>query len=66
MQPTVTSVDLAAGRVQLSDGQRVPITNWFMGIDEVAPPCDCDRVVAGPDADGQWHATLLTEEDTDG
>lgn len=62
-QPTVSSVDIQSGLVQLTDGQVIPFTNYLLGQDEVAAWQPFDRVVRGPDADGNWHATLLTEDE---
>ena len=58
----ISSICLGKRQVQLSDGQIVPITNWLLGDMEVLPPCDCDRIVAGPDGDGMWYGALLSEE----
>lgn len=59
----ISSVDWNADTAQLSDGQTVPITNWLYGDRDAEPGELFDRIVAGPDADGNWHAMLLTEED---
>jgi hypothetical protein len=59
----VSSIDLQNGRVNLTDGQSVPITKYFGDPDEA--PDDGEAVsgfdwvrsvVAGPTADGDWLA----------
>lgn len=57
-------VDLRKGVVILTDGQRVPIMNYFSKKE----PCDqwsdwAETVVAGPDADGNWLVVAVTDED---
>jgi hypothetical protein len=70
MTPRASRVDLPAGELVLTDGQRVPITKYFGPPDEA--PADGEDVkgfdwvkfvVAGPDADGNWLAVEVTDED---
>lgn len=63
MKNTVSSVDIKTATLRLADGQRVPITNWLRGREEVAGPSHATTVVGGPCADGKWYATVLEEED---
>lgn len=66
----VSSIDLRNGVVRLAHGERVPITSYF-GAEDEAPEDNEDvrdfnwvhSVVAGPTAEGQWVAVLVTDED---
>lgn len=66
----VSSIDLQDGIVILTDGQRVPITQ-YLGPPELAPDDGTDvdgfdwvaSVVAGPDADGNWISALVIDDD---
>ncbi len=65
----VLSISIVLNEVMLTDGQLIPITNWLLGdkdavFDENGDG-DADRWVAGPDADGNWHAGLLQPGDED-
>jgi hypothetical protein len=67
---TVLRVDLPAGVIILVDGQRVPITQ-YLGAPDEAPDDDepvvsfdwVKTVVAGPDADGEWHSVQVLDDD---
>lgn len=46
----------------LSDGQEVPITNWFdAGGDETEDGNAAASCVCGPDFDGRWYAVDLSQ-----
>lgn len=65
----ILSVSIERQEVMLTDGQVLPITHWMLGdkdavFDETGWG-DADRWVAGPDADGDWHAGLLIKGDED-
>lgn len=63
MKLEIIGVNLDAHAVTLSDGQVISITNYYLGDQEVAGGDLADRFVAGPDADGNWHASLFAEDD---
>ncbi len=65
-----SSINLSAGTVMLTDGQRLPITRYLGPADE-APPEDTpvdgfdwvSTIIAGPDADGEWWAIQVEDAD---
>ena len=67
---TVSSIDLRDGVVVLADGQLLPITR-YLGDPDAAPDDGAlvegfdwvTSVVAGPDADGDWYAVHVSDED---
>ena len=63
----VTAVNRKAQIALLSDGQVIPVTNWFWAIDGTPMPCDPEDAVsamAGPCEDGKYYSIDLTEYDT--
>lgn len=64
-RPGILSVDAWNGKVTLTDGQVILVTNWLAGREEVGGPEIATTFVAGPDADGIWWAAELQEDDFD-
>lgn len=55
----VDAINRKLGIAILSDGQEIPVTNWF---DMDGNECDYADAVAcacGPDFDGNWYAVAL-------
>lgn len=57
----VDMLDLLGGFVLMSDGQTVPITNFFDEDGDECDPLDAVSVVAGPH-DGLWLSVEVGEE----
>lgn len=62
---TVYTVNLPERHATLTDGQRIPITNFLRGREEIGGPDTATTFVAGPCADGMWYAAQILDEDRD-
>lgn len=48
-------------KVLLSDGQVIPMTNFFLHGKEISAPEDAHSIVAGPTKEGKWVAVNASD-----
>jgi hypothetical protein len=61
-QPDVQAVSRSLALALNTNGESLPITNWFVGDGDGWPSDsdEADQAVAGPDREGKWYRIDLT------